>query len=123
MSLGQGPFQSSTLFVISLWGSVQSGSSVVGVSGREHLCALMYGSTLGQRSGKGEVTVLERDFLEEVGLESGLKTQKEKGLFQAGGSVGSCIAVRLSIVLQGAVGWRHLQGHLQGHLQDWPDAE
>lgn len=39
----------------------------------------MYGSTLGQRSGKGEVTVLERDFLEEVGLESGLKTQKDKG--------------------------------------------
>lgn len=86
MSLGQGPFQSRTSFIISLWGSVQSRSSVASVCGREHLCALMCGSLLGQRSGKGEVTVPERDFLEEVGLESGLKTQKDKGDYSRQGA-------------------------------------
>lgn len=46
----------------------------------------MCGSLLGQRSGKGEVTVPERDFLEEVGLESGLKTQKDKGDYSRQGA-------------------------------------
>ena len=33
-----------------------------------------------------EVTVLERDFLEEVGFESGLKTQKDKGDYSRQGA-------------------------------------
>lgn len=61
------------------WGPVYSRSSVAGACTTEHLCASVCGSTLGQRSGTVEVTVLVRDFLEEVGPESNLKTQKGEG--------------------------------------------
>lgn len=58
-----------TLSPMSSWDQVQSR-----YLWQRHLCASLCVITLGQRSGKGEVSVLERHLLEEVGLESGLTT-------------------------------------------------